>query len=59
MIADRNKVYWLDRVDRKFAILLKAENKLSSQQKKLEQVKGASPLVEVMHSLKEELHQIF
>ena len=41
-------------------ILLKAENKLSTKQKeKLEQVKGASPLVEVMHALKEELHQIF
>ncbi|MFB2836880.1 ISL3 family transposase [Floridanema evergladense] len=40
--------------------LLKAENKLSPKQKeKLEQVKGASPLVEIMHSLKEELHQIF
>ena len=40
--------------------LLKAENKLSSQQKeKLQSVKEASPLIEVMHSLKEELHQIF
>ena len=40
--------------------LLKAENKLYSQQKeKLQSVKEASPLIEVMHSLKEELHQIF
>lgn len=40
--------------------LLKAENKLSNQQKeKLQQVKEASPLLAIMHSLKEELHQIF
>ena len=40
--------------------LLKAENKLSKKQKeKLKQVKEASPLIEIMHSLKEELHEIF
>lgn len=40
--------------------LLKAEDKLTPKQKeKLDQVKGASPLVKTMHSLKEELHQIF
>ena len=40
--------------------LLKTENKLSSQQKeKLQQVKEASPLIEIMHSLKEEFYRIF
>ena len=40
--------------------LLKAENKLSKQQKiKLQQVKEASPHVGVMHSLKEEFHSLF
>ena len=40
--------------------LLKAEEKLSVEQKeKLEQVKSASPNLEIMHSLKEEFHQIF
>ncbi len=40
--------------------LLKAEEKLSVEQKeKLEQVKSASPNVGIMHSLKEEFHQIF
>lgn len=41
-------------------ILLKAGADLSEKQKeKLEQVKSASPLVGIMHSLKEEFHQIF
>ena len=41
-------------------ILLKAEANLSGKQKeKLEQVKQASPLVGMMHSLKEEFHQLF
>jgi transposase len=40
--------------------LLKAENQLTIQQKeKLEQIKDASPLVGIMHSLKEEFHLIF
>ena len=40
--------------------LLKAENKLSKKQKeKLEQVKDASPMVGIMHSLKEEFHELF
>lgn len=40
--------------------LLKSEIKLSKKQtQKLEQVKEASPLIGIMHSLKEELHQIF
>lgn len=40
--------------------LLKAENQLTIQQKeKLEQVKEASPLVGIMHSLKEEFHLLF
>lgn len=40
--------------------LLKAENKLTIQQKeKLEQVKEASPLVGIMHSLKEEFYLLF
>lgn len=40
--------------------LLKAENNLSDQQKeKLKQVKEASPLIEIMHSLKEEFHFLF
>jgi len=40
--------------------LLKAENKLSKKQKeKLEQVKDASPMVGIMHSLKSELHELF
>jgi transposase len=41
-------------------ILLKSEKKLSNQQKeKLKKVKEASPLVEIMHSLKEEFSDIF
>nr|WP_228060474.1 MULTISPECIES: transposase [unclassified Coleofasciculus] len=40
--------------------LLKSEIKLSQKQtKKLKQVKEASPLIGIMHSLKEELYQIF
>ena len=40
--------------------LLKSESKLSQKQtEKLEQVKEASPLIGIMHSLKEELCQIF
>ena len=40
--------------------LLKAENDLSRQQKlNLKQVKDASPLVGIMHSLKEEFHSLF
>ena len=40
--------------------LLKAENDLSSQQQlKLKQVKDASPLVGIMHILKEEFHTLF
>ncbi|MDB9511229.1 ISL3 family transposase [Kamptonema animale CS-326] len=40
--------------------LLKAENQLSTQQKeKLKQVKEASALVGIMHSLKEEFHLLF
>ena len=40
--------------------LLKAENKLLERQKeKLEELKQASPYLAIMHSLKEELHQIF
>jgi transposase len=40
--------------------LLKAENKLTIQQKeKLEKVKQASPLVGIMHSLKEEFYLLF
>lgn len=40
--------------------LLKAENKLSPKQKqKLQQVKEASPLIGIMHSLKEELYFLF
>ena len=40
--------------------LLKAENKLSiPPQEKLKQVKEASPLVGIMHSLKEEFHLLF
>jgi len=41
-------------------ILLKAEQKLSPKQKaKLLQAKRASPLVEIMHSLKEDFHNVF
>jgi transposase len=41
-------------------ILLKAEQNLSPKQKaKLLQAKTASPLVEIMHSLKEEFHNLF
>jgi len=41
-------------------ILLKAESRLSSRQKqKLQQVKEASSLVGMMHSLKEEFHYLF
>ena len=41
-------------------ILLKAENKLTKKQKeKLNQVKDASPLVGIMHGLKEEFHCLF
>lgn len=40
--------------------LLKAEDKLSNRQKeKLQKVKEASPLVRMMHSLKEEFHVVF
>ena len=40
--------------------LLKAENKLSKKQKeKLKQVKDASPMVGIMHSLKEEFYELF
>ena len=40
--------------------LLKAEAKLSPKQKqKLQQVKEASPLLAIMHSLKQELHFLF
>ncbi len=40
--------------------LLKASDKLSEQQKeKLELLKKASPYLSILHSLKEELHQIF
>lgn len=39
---------------------MKAENQLSTQQKeKLKQVKEASALVGIMHSLKEEFHLLF
>ena len=41
-------------------ILLKGAVKLSNKQKeKLNQVKEASPLVGIMHSLKEEFHYLF
>lgn len=41
-------------------ILLKAESNLSQEQKaKLLHVKSASPLVKIMHSLKEEFHALF
>jgi transposase len=41
-------------------VLLKREEKLSEKQKKkLEEVKGASPQLEIMHNLKEEFNQIF
>jgi transposase len=40
--------------------LLKAENKLNERQKqKLEKVKEASPMVRIMHDLKEDFHTIF
>lgn len=40
--------------------LLKTESKLSKKQRKeLKEIKEASPLIGIMHSLKEELHQIF
>ena len=40
--------------------LLKAEEELSTQQKeKLEKIKEASPLVGIMHSLKEDFHSLF
>jgi transposase len=41
-------------------VLLKSVDKLSNRQKnKLKLVKEASPLVEIMHDLKEELHDVF
>ncbi len=40
--------------------LLRAEKKLSDQQKiKLKEVKSASPMIKIMHSLKEEFHALF
>ncbi len=41
-------------------VLLKSVDKLSNRQKnKLKLVKEASPLIEIMHELKEELHDVF
>ncbi len=43
----------------KFTIL-KAENKLTEKQKdKLDKIREASPLIAIMHSLKEDFHNIF
>lgn len=43
----------------KFTIL-KAENKLTEKQKeKLDKIREASPLIRIMHSLKEEFHHLF
>lgn len=43
----------------KFTIL-KAENKLTEKQKeKLDKIREASPLIRIMHSLKEEFHYLF
>lgn len=40
--------------------LLKAEDKLTYKQKeKLDKIREASPLLKIMHSLKEEIHDIF
>ncbi|MEN2383789.1 MAG: transposase [Gloeotrichia echinulata CP02] len=40
--------------------LLKAEDKLTDKQKnKLDKIREASPLLRIMHSLKEEFHNIF
>ena len=43
----------------KFTIL-KAENKLTEKQKdKLDKIRESSPLIAIMHSLKEDFHKLF
>jgi transposase len=57
-VTEREKVFESLKGN-KFTIL-KAENKLTDKQKeKLEKIKEASPLISIMHSLKEEFHDIF
>jgi transposase len=57
-VTEREKVF-SSLKGNKFTIL-KAENNLTEKQKeKLENIKEASPLIAIMHSLKEESHDIF
>jgi transposase len=57
-VTEREKVFESLK-GHKFTII-KAENKLTDKQKeKLEKIKKASPLISIMHSLKEEFHNIF
>ena len=56
----KEKVNLLESLKGSTYTLLKAENDLSRpQQLNLKQVKDASPLVGIMHSLKEEFHSLF
>lgn len=57
-VSEREKIF-KSLKGNKFTIL-KAENKLTEKQKdKLEQIREASPLIAIMHSLKEDFHNIF
>ncbi|MDJ0738042.1 MAG: ISL3 family transposase [Nostocaceae cyanobacterium] len=57
-IESREKVF--DSLKGNKYTILKAENKLTEKQKeKLDRIREASPLIGIMHSLKEEFHNIF
>lgn len=57
-IESREKVF--DSLKGNKFTLLKAEDKLTDKQKnKLDKIREASPLLRIMHSLKEEFHDIF
>lgn len=57
-IESREKVF--DSLKGNKFTLLKAEDKLTDKQKnKLDKIREASPLLRIMHSLKEEFHNIF
>ncbi|WZI66485.1 MAG: transposase [Gloeotrichia echinulata IR180] len=57
-VESREKVF--DSLKGNKFTLLKAEDKLTDKQKnKLDKIREASPLLRIMHSLKEEFHDIF
>lgn len=60
LLKIEEKTKLLDSLKSSKYILLKAESNLSDEQKaKLLQVQSDSPLVKIMHSLKEEFHALF